>query len=502
MTHPLAITGASYGDSFRHAGDFTPGEVSGGLGLGPLELQYEELFAEVLEDGIITVEERGRLDKVADNLGLDRTRLRRLEEAMVAAYQARHRVRVVERFAEPPASLTPLEDAAPTSKTDPHVLLAEVTRLRARVAELEEELRRARAAVNVEVDLGDLETAVEASAEDPDEHWKRVRRDPTDTAALRELYRIYRAREDADAAWCVAQALATLGEAQGEEQAHFEAHRRQGLIAPRTSITAAAWQDCLFHQEEDQLTSQIFSLIAPAVLIGRVTTLRRDGLLAQPVPESRQDPASSTLMAVRAVGWAAALLGLGAPRVHIEKDQNAGYRHVPGVPPFTIVGGGALRGRSETELAFLVGRHLSGYRGEHFVKTLYTAVHDLEDLFLAALVIAQPSLPLAGGVKTRIEPTARAIAPLLEGPQLDALRGHFLRFIEEGGRTNLQRWAAAVDKTQARVGLALSQDLASATRVLEAEEGPRGPLARDLIAFSTSSRFMRLRKQLGIAIGS
>ena len=61
--------------------------------------------------------------------------------------------------------------------------------------------------------------------------------------------------------------------------------------------------------------------------------------------------------------------------------------------------------------------------------------------------------------------------------------------------------AAAVDKTQARVGLALSQDLPGATRLLEAEEGARGPLARELIAFSTSSRFLRLRKQLGIAVG-
>ncbi len=500
MTHPLAITGASFGDNFRHSSDFTPGEVSGGLGLGPLELQYEELFAEVLEDGIITAEERSRLEKVADNLGLDRERLRRLEEAMMAAYQARHRVRVVERFEEPAPSIA-VAPPPPKAEDGSPALVAEVTRLRARVAELEEELRRARAAVNVEVDLGDLESSVEASAEDPEELWKRVRRDPTDAGAVRELYKVYKAREDADGAWCAAQALVTLGEASPEEQAHFDAHRRQGLIAPRTGISAATWQDCLFHQEEEQLTGQIFSLIAPAVLIGRVTTLRRDGVLTQPAAETRQDPATSTLMAVRAIGWGAALLGLAAPRVHIEKDRENAYVNLPGVPPYTVVGGGALRGKSETELAFLVGRHLCGYRSEHFVKTLFSGVQDLEDLFLAALIIAQPTLPIASNVRARVEPIAKAIQPLLEAPQQDALRGHFLRFLEEGGRTNLQRWAAAVDKTQTRVGLALSQDLPSATRLLEPEEGQRGPLARDLIAFATSSRYLRLRKQLGVAAG-
>ena len=120
---------------------------------------------------------------------------------------------------------------------------------------------------------------------------------------------------------------------------------------------------------------------------------------------------------------------------------------------------------------------------------------------VAALVIAQPTLPIASNVRTRVEPIARAIQPLLEPAHHDALRGHFLRFLEEGGRTNLQRWTSAVDKTHARVGLALCQDLPTAARLLEPEEGARGPLTRDLIAFATSGRFLRLRKQLGIAVG-
>ena len=136
----------------------------------------------------------------------------------------------------------------------------------------------------------------------------------------------------------------------------------------------------------------------------------------------------------------------------------------------------------------------------HFVKILFSSVPDLEDLFLSALVIAQPALPVSSGVRQRVEPIARAILPLLEPMHLDALRGHFLRFVDEGGRTNLQRWSASVEKSQCRVGLALSQDLSTACGLLEAEEGPLGPLVQDLIAYSTGARFQRLRKQLGIAL--
>jgi len=205
-------------------------------------------------------------------------------------------------------------------------------------------------------------------------------------------------------------------------------------------------------------------------------------------------------MAVRAVGWAAALLGLPVPNVFAEPERTMGYAHAAGMPPFTVVGGGALRGRSVPELAFLVGSHISGYRGEHFVRTLFSATEDLEDLFLGALLIANPGLPIKGAKRARIEPLARAMEPLLDPSQLDALRGHYMRFAEDGGRTNLQRWGSAVDKTAARAGLALGQDLPTALSLLEAKEGRLGSLSLDLLSYSTSTRFLALRDTLGISV--
>src|SRR5580692_3138696 len=103
--------------AFEHGEGFEQGELAGQVRLGKFESHYEEIFAEVIEDGVITVEERARLDKAADALGLDRMRLRSLEEALQAAYEARHHVRVREVADEeaPAASivLTPHADQDP-----------------------------------------------------------------------------------------------------------------------------------------------------------------------------------------------------------------------------------------------------------------------------------------------------------------------------------------------------------------------------------------------------
>ena len=98
-------------------------------------------------------------------------------------------------------------------------------------------------------------------------------------------------------------------------------------------------------------------------------------------------------------------------------------------------------------------------------------------------------------------PIAKAIEPILEPAAVDRLRGAFLRFVEEGGRTNLARWASAADRTCARAGLLLSNDLKAAQSVFELEKEPQiDEKMDDLLSFVLSDRYNKLRKQIGIAI--
>jgi hypothetical protein len=488
--------------SFRHTEGFEAGAVSGNVQLGRLEGYYEELFAEVIEDGIITTEERARLDRLADSLGLDRSRLRRLETALQAAYEAKHRVVIREEIAAPPVSLQPLEPA-----TDARTLALErrVVALTARIAELERELEQARAMVSVEVDLSGVAAAAPgdslAPAEDVGEVQRRLRHDPRDESAVRTVLRHFAQRGDLDRQWAAASVLAYLGVATGEERELYAKHRTVGLIQPKASLARDGWTRLLLHPEQEVLTGEIFSVVTSAVLMGRLSALRRDKALPKLDSAKKQEPAVSTVQAVRCFSWAAAILGMSPPALYADPGFAGTVEMVPGIPPATRIGAKALSGRSAAELAFLAGRHVAAMRADNFMRLLIPQIRDLEDIFLAALSIGNPGLPLSAHVKQLVVPLAKAIEPILEPVAVDQLRGYFLRFVEEGGRTNLQRWATAVDRTTARAGLLLSADL-SAARAVFAIEDPLTAEERmtDLLVFVLSDRYAMLRKQIGVAL--
>ncbi|MBK6518709.1 MAG: hypothetical protein IPG04_32365 [Polyangiaceae bacterium] len=481
-------------DLFQHPGNFEQGELTGNVRLGKFEAHYEELFAEALEDGVITSEERARLERAADSFGLDRERVLSLEKALLAAWEARHRIAINEVPGQGEEVSAP-----PAAGASAEVLQARVAELEARVRFLEAELADARSHIPVDVDFSELRESTAIEATDPEEIFPRVRQDPRDITSVRALFRATRVT-DPDRAYRAARVLGFLG-AQSEEEAAFaKAREPDGLPKPTASLTAEAWRRNLFHPDEEVLTGDIFAVITSPVLLGRVTALRRQNALPKLEPSALQDPQTSTVQAVRCFGWSASILGMRPPPLYVDPTWEGVAEMVPGVPPATRLGRRALSGRSPTELAFIAARHLASYREDHFIRLLFPSIPDLEDIFLAALTLSQPQIPLSEQVRKRAAPIAAAIDPLLDPSQRDRLRGHFLRFIEEGGRTNLQRWATAADLTALRAGLLLSDDLGAAQRVL----GLYGEIEADaklddLIVFYLSDRCSRLRRQIGTA---
>src|SRR5262249_17497065 len=84
--------------------------------------------------------------------------------------------------------------------------------------------------------------------------------------------------------------LVQRGAATGAELAFHDAQRTRTPPRPIQPLTFQAWER-LVHPDEDRAIGNIFGVTAPAVLVGRISAMRRDRMLPRLDPARRQDPA-------------------------------------------------------------------------------------------------------------------------------------------------------------------------------------------------------------------
>lgn len=551
-------------DTFIHDLDhFEPEDAFGGIDIADAETKYAELFADAMADGEIFPEERERLDMASAMLGLDEARVAKIEASQVAGLAdemtSAPEDEEDERTADSIAPLAPADDPAARALQARIAALEQqndaITRDNFRLSEqvdafsnLVEQLQFALETTMDDLDVVRRQLAHEREdsqappptesltqrrldsepmlapklpetmtgppeppeqlvaakiRHNPTDLHRKLRRHPRDASLLRALNASLGRAADVDRRWCIAHALVFLGEADNQQTELFERHRNEGMVRPRRAINDDEWRELLFHPAEDQLTGEILAAIAPAVLLGQITAIRASISPELLDPDTRVEPKTSTLQAVRCVTWAAAFLGLRVPPLHVCPDEMAMMDLVLNPTPCTRLGKQALSGRSSKELAFVAGRHLSWYRREHLLGRPLRSIRRLEDAFLAALMIGNPGLPLGDDIKKRVAPIAQIIRPLLDSDSVETLQHCFARFVEFGGRTNLTQWLRGAERTSDCTGLLLCDDLWAAHAMLSLEDEAHAEVSiDDLICFLTAERCTMLRRRIGIAVGS
>lgn len=433
---------------------------------GGFEAQYEQLFAEALFAGGIGPEERQRLNLAAAALGIDPARVQALEAALYAAYQAQSAIGNATTTSQPNALVASAYAARPSTQPPPAPVFTPTTGV----------------------------PAVPQPGALPVQRTER----PDSDDALHVKFDRCRRFGHRDDQLCTAAVLARRGVATPDELRFFEANRALVPTRPSAALTLEAWAD-LFHPEADRDIGDIFAAVASAVLIGRISAMRRDRVLAKPDAKMKQDPATTTVSAVRALAWSAAVMGLEAPAMYLAPDRDVGLEIIIAVPPATRIGARMLAGKTTPELAFHSARHLTWFRAEHFVCALVPSVQYLEDVFVAALSLCTQGLDLSPDARERVKIVADAIRPVLDGQRMDVLRNAAARFLHRGGRSSLRRWARAAELTSCRAGLLLCGDLQTACDALATDAGAPERIA-DLEAFWTSDAASRLRRHLGVAL--
>ncbi len=339
------------------------------------------------------------------------------------------------------------------------------------------------------------------------EHWHVLEKDPMRVEPYRNLYRLALKLHDYDRAWTLCAALSFLGKADEDERRFFDDYRPRSMVQVKSRLDNEMWVKSLFHREENVYIGKIFEMVTPAAIVAKTQMLARAKQLPVLDPRYKQDPANSTVTFAKTFGWAAQVLGVPQPDLYVRNDVAGALVAVPSAPPASVAGQTVLTGFSPQELTFIIGKHLSNYRGEHYIKSLFPTLAELKVVLFAAIKIILADFNVPPDMAQAVNSAAMEFAKGMRPIERDSLRIVVQKFVDDGARADLKRWMQTVEVTAARAGLLLCGDLDIAKKIIAAEPQLPGDLTppekmKELLIFSVSDHYLKLRKSLGINVES
>jgi tetratricopeptide (TPR) repeat protein len=326
-------------------------------------------------------------------------------------------------------------------------------------------------------------------------------KDPERAPSLHALRRVYTEGRRPDEAWCLCQALVSAKAAEPEEENFFKKFRTDRPAVAQDKLTDDRWARELVHPSQDALVTAVFAAIQPAVLAARAVPPGDYGLS----DATRIDPARDAGQMAQTIHYAAGVLGLKTPPVHVLSADPAGLSFAHLEAPVLFLGQTALAGGPPKALAFIAGARLAYFRPGHYLRQLVPTGTGQRAWFFAAIRVVQPTFPVASDIEGPVDENTRALKGRLSGAGLEALASLVGKIVQGGSALDLKRWSLGVDLTADRAGFLLANDLPMALAVIRATPDGQATASqaerlKELRLFAVSEEYFRLREALGIAI--
>jgi methylthioribose-1-phosphate isomerase len=158
-----------------------------------------------------------------------------------------------------------------------------------------------------------------------------------------------------------------------------------------------------------------------------------------------------------------------------------------------------LRGYKPKDLQFVTAHHLAYHRAEHYIRKMRPSAQELSQALIVAMRAVGEGTPEAEAVwavlKAKMQPT-----------QVEEIVKACKAFAKRGMRTDIKRFIQTVELTACRAGFLVANDLESSVSMLGQLESagpddlPPGEKARELVLFSISPEYFRLREAIGITL--
>ena len=331
-----------------------------------------------------------------------------------------------------------------------------------------------------------------------------LRQNPYRHDSYKTLRRLYTETKQADASWCLCQALTVLNLAEPDEERFYKRMRSETAAPAQAAFSEDDWLDLVMHPHADPLLTSVFSLIEPIVVARRSLPIQELGF----DPSYAVDVESHPAPVCQSLYYAAGVLGISVPPAYENPNDPGGISFLYATEPSLVLGTTALRPDVPLQpAAFIAGRQLTFFRPGLYLRHLLGSGTALKSWFFAAIKLTSPQFPVSPELEGAVNEAYLALEAGLVGQMRDQLTRVVSKLLTSGAALDLKRWVAAVDLTADRAGFVLAHDLETATQVVKASDEnasavPADERFKELALFAVSPQYFEIRQRLLVSVDS
>ncbi len=335
------------------------------------------------------------------------------------------------------------------------------------------------------------------------QHYRLIELNPRNIESYQNLRRLYMTSSRYDEAWCVCQVLTFLGSASQDEREFFTRYRHRTLAEARKQLSNEHW-GLIYHPDKSNLLDQLFTILYPLVfpLMKKSPRELRINKRRHIIDPNEKLPFNSVM------SYVARVTRLQRLDCYRSPTGQPGIWALPLNPPAIMVGADITSGQTLQQLAFISAKQLLLMGRQYFLATmdesyemrktrLITLIYTLTKLVRPQSQIPQQYFneDIYNALRRADTVTLNRLSKLLQKIQEDPNQ-----------HLNISKWLEMLEHSANRLGLLLSNDVASAVQVIKNEAGdfsqaPAQDRIRELVLFALSEQYFSLRKALGLAIG-
>ncbi|HEY1695337.1 MAG TPA: hypothetical protein VGG39_24380 [Polyangiaceae bacterium] len=329
-----------------------------------------------------------------------------------------------------------------------------------------------------------------------------LKADATRPSTLRELYELFLREGSHDKAWCAANALVHLreaDEAQGKFASDFaplDPATVPGTLAP------CAWSSHVVDPLMDERLTAVFRNFVPAVVRARMARVPEKARIKWLGTQVRGDESHLAARIVQIARDGAEILGVPAPVLLARPRLTVPFVVAATPTPALFVSLPAAETVAPELLVYLVGRRLAELRPELIAHALFPTLAELKTLLKTALRVA-----VTTQAHPPQDPDDLAIARALLPDELEGLREAVSAIVGTEQRADIRRWHQQADMSIARAALLLAGDFDLAWRGMQCETRSPSDLTpsewrSELLQFAVSDEYADLRNAIGVDVES